>query len=138
MPEHEIRTYFAQFGALRSLVCSHRSHCAFVNYMEREFAEKAAATCQGRALVKGVPLRVQWGRPKPLDSMDRDTRMENARSGRSSQASKPAGGPQAQKVIAGGSVAAAAPVAATDDLDSLLVAAPPGADDRQYAAQNGE
>lgn len=137
MPEHEIRTYFAQFGALRSLVCSHRSHCAFVNYMDRASAEKAAATCQGRALVKGVPLRVQWGRPKPLDSMDRDTRMENARSGRATQGgSRSAGGPQAQKAIAGG---AAAPTAAGDDLDSLLgVAAPPGQDDKQYAAQSGE
>jgi pre-mRNA-splicing factor RBM22/SLT11 len=138
MPEHEIRTFFTQFGALRSLVCSHRSHCAFVNYMERASAEKAAATCQGRALVKGVPLRVQWGRPKPLDSMDRDTRMENARSGRSSQGSKAAGGSQAQKAIAGSSAGAAAAIAPADDLDSLLVAAPPGADDRQYAAQNGE
>jgi pre-mRNA-splicing factor RBM22/SLT11 len=136
MPEHEIRTYFTQYGALRSLVCSHRSHCAFVNYMERSSAEKAAAACQGRALVKGVPLRVQWGRPKPLDSMDRDTRMENARSGRSTQGSKPVGGPQ--KAIAGSSAGAIAPPAAADDLDSLLVAAPPGADDRQYAAQNGE
>jgi len=104
--------------------------------MERSSAEKAAAACQGRALVKGVPLRVQWGRPKPLDSMDRDTRMENARSGRSTQGSKPAGGPQ--KAIAGSSAKAIAPPAPTDDLDSLLVAAPPGADDRQYAAQNGE
>jgi pre-mRNA-splicing factor RBM22/SLT11 len=138
MPEHEIRTFFTQFGALRSLVCSHRSHCAFVNYMERASAEKAAATCQGRALVKGVPLRVQWGRPKPLDSMDRDTRMENARSGRSSQGSKAAGGAQAQKAIAGSSAGAAAAIAPADDLDSLLVAAPPGADDRHYAAQNGE
>jgi pre-mRNA-splicing factor RBM22/SLT11 len=136
MPEHEIRTYFTQYGALRSLVCSHRSHCAFVNYMERSSAEKAAAACQGRALVKGVPLRVQWGRPKPLDSMDRDTRIENARSGRSTQGSKPAGGPQ--KAIAGSSAGAIAAPAPTDDLDSLLVAAPPGADDRQYAAQNGE
>jgi pre-mRNA-splicing factor RBM22/SLT11 len=139
MPEHEIRTHFAQFGALRSLVCSHRSHCAFVNYMERTSAEKAAAACQGRALVKGVPLRVQWGRPKPLDSMDRDTRMENARSGRATHGTaKSAGGQQAQKAIAGGSANAAA-IAASDDLDSLVaVAAPPGQDDKQYAAQNGE
>jgi pre-mRNA-splicing factor RBM22/SLT11 len=139
MPEHEIRTYFTQFGALRSLVCSHRSHCAFVNYMERASAEKAAAACQGRALVKGVPLRVQWGRPKPLDSMDRDVRMENARSGRSTQGSKPTAGSQAQRAMAESSSAgAAAAIAPAENLDSLLVAAPPGADDRQYAAQNGE
>ena len=107
--------------------------------MERTSAEKAAASCQGRALVKGVPLRVQWGRPKPLDSMDRDTRMENARSGRATHGTaKSAAGQQAQKAIAGGSANAAA-IAASDDLDSLVaVAAPPGQDDKQYAAQNGE
>ena len=141
MPEHEIRTFFAQFGALRSLVCSHRSHCAFVNYMERVSAEKAAATCQGRAVVKGVPLRVQWGRPKPLDSMDRDTRMENARAGRSAQGSSRAvGGPSARKEISAGSSATAASAAAApgDDLDSLVAAPPPGQDDKQYAAQSGE
>ncbi|KAL1589256.1 hypothetical protein WHR41_02215 [Cladosporium halotolerans] len=137
MPEHEIRTYFTQFGALRSLVCSHRSHCAFVNYMERVSAEKAAATCQGRALVKGVPLRVQWGRPKPLDSMDRDTRMENAKAGRTAQGTPRAvGGSKAPKAITAGSSGAAA---AGDDLDSLAaVAPPPGQDDKQYAAQSGE
>jgi hypothetical protein len=63
--------------------------------------------------------------------------MENARSGRSTQGSKPAVA-GSQKAIAGSSAAAKAPSAPTDDLDSLLVAAPPGADDRQYAAQNGE
>lgn len=142
MPEHEIRTYFAQYGALRSLVCSHRAHCAFVNYIERSSAEKAAATCQGRALVKGVPLRVQWGKPKPLDSMDRDTRMENARAGRTTQGgNKAVGGPQARKAIAaaGSSGSAAATAVAGDDLDSLVaVAPPPGQDDKTYAAQSGE
>lgn len=142
MPEHEIRSYFAQYGALRSLVCSHRSHCAFVNYMERASAEKAAAACKGRALVKGVPLRVQWGRPKPLDSMDRDTRMENARAGRSTQGNGKAvvGGSQARRAIAAAGAAGSSGAApAEDDLDSLVaVAPPPGQDDKQYAAQSGE
>ena len=82
LPEHALRTYFAQFGALRSLVCSHRSHSAFVNYLSREAAELAAEACQGKAVVAAVPLRVQWGRPRALDSLDRDARLENARAGR--------------------------------------------------------
>ncbi|EME88769.1 uncharacterized protein MYCFIDRAFT_35511 [Pseudocercospora fijiensis CIRAD86] len=136
LPEHAIREHFTQFGALRSLVCSHRSHCAFVNYMERAGAEKAAESCQGRALVKGVPLRVQWGKPKPLDNMDREQRMENARAGRATQAAtKAVGGPAQRRQIEGG----AASASANDDLDSLAaVAPPPGQGDVEYAAMAGE
>lgn len=134
-PEHAIREHFQQYGALRSLVCSHRSHCAFVNYMDREGAEKAAAACQGRAVVKGVPLRVQWGKPKPLDSMDRDQRMENARAGRQSAAPKAVAGPAGRKAIAGTSAGAAA----NDDLESLeAVAPPPGQGEIEYASLAGE
>ncbi|KAI4137175.1 MAG: hypothetical protein LQ340_008100, partial [Diploschistes diacapsis] len=50
LPEHALRTFFAPFGPLRSLICSHRSHCAFVNYSTRAGAEAAAAACQGRAV----------------------------------------------------------------------------------------
>ena len=82
LPEHAIRSFFAPFGPLRSLVCSHRSHCAFINYATRAGAEEAAEHCQGKAVVQGCPLRVQWGRPKPLDHLDTDERMGYARSGR--------------------------------------------------------
>lgn len=136
LPEHAIRSHFAQFGPLRSLVCSHRSHCAFINYLKREDAEKAAAGCQGRAVVKGVPLRVQWGRPKPLDSMDRDTRMENARAARGASG-KAVAAPPARKAIAGAS--AAADSGSGEDLDALgAVAPPPGEGDVEYAAMAGE
>ena len=82
LPEHAIRTFFAPFGALRSIVCSHRSHCAFINYATRASAEEAAEHCQGKAVVQGCPLRVQWGKPKPLDHLDTEERMSYARSGR--------------------------------------------------------
>lgn len=136
LPEHEIRTHFQQYGTLRSLVCSHRSHCAFVNYMDRADAETGAAACQGRAVIRGVPLRVQWGRPKPLDNMDRDQRMENARSGRQvdPDTTKRIAGPPGQKTITGGVLANAF----TDDLDSLVAAPPPGQDDVEYAAMARE
>ncbi|CAK3824591.1 Pre-mRNA-splicing factor slt11 [Lecanosticta acicola] len=135
LPEHEIRTHFQQYGALRSVVCSHRSHCAFMNYMNRAGAEAAAAACQGKAVVKGVPLRVQWGRPKPLDNMDRDQRMENAKAGRTTAGpGKAIAGPSGRKAIAGPSGQASA-----DDLDSLAaVAPPPGEGDVEYAAMAGE
>lgn len=139
LPEHELRTHFQQFGALRSLVCSHRSHCAFINYMSRAEAEKAAAACQGRAIVKGVPLRVQWGRPKPLDSLDQETRTQNARAGRelvdrANAASRK--GKAAVALLDGPGHAQGR----FDSLDNIgNVALPPGqGEDVEYAALAGE
>lgn len=136
LPEHDIRAHFAQFGTLRSVVCSHRSHCAFMNYLTREGAETAAAACQGKAVVKGVPLRVQWGRPKPLDNMDRDTRMAQARAGRETAAAVKAG--SGRPALAAGS--AAGPAGTMDEeSDSVgMIAAPPGSEDVQYASLAGE
>lgn len=134
LPEHALREYFITFGPLRSLVCSHRSHCAFVNYMGRDAAEKAAAACQGRAVIKGVPLRVQWGKPKPLDSMDRDQRMENARSGRTTgEGRKAAVVPPGRGAISGSSIQL------NTDLENLVaVPPPPGQDDVEYDAMTRE
>ena len=83
LPEHTLRTFFSQFGQLRSLVCSHRAHSAFINFATREAAEAAAKHCQGKAVIQGCPLRIRWGKPKPLDNMDREERMKYAREGRS-------------------------------------------------------
>nr|POF03942.1 pre-mrna-splicing factor slt11 [Quercus suber] len=136
LPEHEIRVFFQKHGTLRSLVCSHRSHCAFVNYMERADAEAAAAACQGRAVVKGVPLRVQWGRPKPLDNMDRDQRLENARSGRQMDQgiAKHSADARGELALADGAVMPNP----SNDLDGLVIAPPPGQDEVEYAAMTGE
>ncbi|KAF2086692.1 hypothetical protein K490DRAFT_43761 [Saccharata proteae CBS 121410] len=135
LPEHAIRTHFAQFGQLLSLVCSHRSHAAFINYTTRKGAETAAEACQGRAIVKGVPLRVQWGKPKPLDTMERDQRMQYAKEGRAIR-NATQGGPSGRAAIAGGSSAPAA--AEPEDLDNLAaLAPPPGADDVKYASLAG-
>lgn len=132
LPEHDLRMHFSQFGQLRSVVCSHRSHCAFMNFIDRASAEKAAEACQGRAVVKGVPLRVQWGRPKPLDNLDRDQRIENARAGRQTEQ---AAGPTGRKAIAG----PAGEGEGDEDLDRLAsVPAPPGEEDVEYAAMAGE
>jgi len=132
-PEHLLRTHFEQFGRLRSLVCSHRSHCAFVNYMTREAAETAAQACQGRAIIKGVPLRVQWGKPKPLDSLDRDERLKNARSGRS------AVGNTSSKSLLTSDGGRGSVMTNDISIDQDVIAPPPGADDEiQYASLAGE
>lgn len=128
LPEHDIRTHFAQYGQLRSVVCSHRAHCAYINYVKRSDAETAAAALQGKVVIKGCPMRVTWGKPKQLDSLDQNVRMQYAREGRA------AAGP-ARRSGAQGAIEAAP----QDGLDSLAaIAPPPGADDEvQYASLAG-
>ncbi|KAI9748099.1 MAG: Pre-mRNA-splicing factor slt11 [Lichina confinis] len=138
LPEHELRSFFSKYGALRSVVCSHRSHCAFINYQSRAAAETAAAESQGKAVIAGCPLRVQWGKPKPLDGMDRQPRMEARREGRAAVyggGSGSRGGPRAEQFQAAG---ARPPVAAEYPLQSMSsVAPPPGQDDVRYASLAG-
>jgi pre-mRNA-splicing factor RBM22/SLT11 len=134
LPEHAIRAFFTPFGTLRSIICSHRSHCAFINYATREGAEAAAAACQGRAVILGCPLRVQWGRPKPLDSMDQNERMALARQGRDTAAAvatangsitSEEGGPGEQSATGGRN-------------SMVAIAPPPGQDDVTYASLAGD
>ncbi|KAK6518489.1 Pre-mRNA-splicing factor slt11 [Arthrobotrys conoides] len=71
LAEHAIRTFFSAFGQIRSIVCVHHSRCAFVNFQTRAGAEAAAESCQGKAIIAGCPLRIMWGKPRPLGSVDR-------------------------------------------------------------------
>lgn len=132
LPEHTLRTFFTEFGQLRSLICSHRSHCAFINYVNRADAESAAHHCQGKAIIQGCPLRVRWGKPKPLDNLDREERMKNAREGR--QAVGPTGkGKQADR-----QAITSAEGAGQEKVQPHVVAPPPGSSEVQYASMNGE
>ncbi|KAI9883344.1 MAG: Pre-mRNA-splicing factor slt11 [Watsoniomyces obsoletus] len=135
LPEHELRAFFAKFGQLRSIVCSHRSHCAFINYQKRSDAESAAESTQGKAVIAGCPLRVQWGRPRPLDNMDRQPRMDMRREGRAAVYGSGRGGQQYQGQRAEGQMYAPAE---KDPLESITaVAPPPGQDDPKYASLAG-
>jgi pre-mRNA-splicing factor RBM22/SLT11 len=128
LPEHEIRTHFAQYGQLRSVVCSHRAHCAYINYVKREDAELAAETLKGKSVIKGCPIKVTWGKPKQLDSLDQNIRMMYAKEGRTAAGPARRGGAQQ-----------AAIEAPPPSLDSLAaIAPPPGADDEvNYASLAG-
>ncbi len=137
LPEYKIRDFFKVHGKIKSLVCSHMSHCAFINYETREAAERAAAACQGRAVIAGCPMRLRWGQPKAIGMMKRDERVEMLRDGRSAfpQARRPQGSePRAIEAGPGGSEAAGEP---QDDLASLSVVAPPGAAEVKYASLTG-
>lgn len=134
LPEHAIRTFFTQFGQLRSLVCSHRSHCAFINFATREAAESAAAQCQGKAIIQGCPLRVRWGKPKSLDGTDRDQRIEWAKEGRQTAA----GAQAREKALTGTSKQGRLESPAQEESNSFIVAAPPGAEQPNYASLAGD
>lgn len=132
LPEHALRSFFSTFGQLRSLVCSHRSHCAFVNYVNRADAEAAAKQCQGKAIVQGCPLRVRWGKPKSLDNLDREERLKNAREGRTAVGT-PARGQADQRAIT-----AAGGETIQEKAKTYTVAAPPGSGSVPYASMSGD
>ncbi|KAJ5151687.1 hypothetical protein N7492_009982 [Penicillium capsulatum] len=131
LPEHALRSFFSEFGQLRSLVCSHRSHCAFINFVNRADAETAAQKCQGKAVIQGCPLRVRWGKPKPLDNLDREERIKNAREGR--QAVGPTKTGSDKKAITAAGDAGKEP-----NPKSFAVAPPPGSGSVQYASLSGD
>lgn len=130
LPEHEIRTHFAQYGQLRSLVCSHRAHCAYVNYVKRKDAEIAAETLKGKVVIKGCPMKVTWGKPKQLDSLDQNVRMQYAKEGRQMAGAS-------KRALASQASAEAAPQRTLDNM--AAIAPPPGEDDdgANYASLAG-
>ena len=132
LPEYELRDFFSQFGQLRSVVCSHRAHCAFINYTNRASAEAAAMHCKGRAVIKGCPLRVRWGKPRQLDTMSLEERQQNAREGRE-VAAVTSGESDRKAITVAGDAAAPEP-----PKPSYAVAPPPGSAPVQYASLSGD
>lgn len=132
LPEYKLREFFKEHGKIKSLVCSHMSHCAFVNYETRAAAEKAAAACQGRAVIAGCPLRVRWGQPKAIGTMNKDQRSQMLHDARIRKQSR-------QAAIEGGEGNGQAGGSGQAALPAPPVAAPPGADDSaNYASLAGE
>jgi pre-mRNA-splicing factor RBM22/SLT11 len=73
-------------------------------------------------------MRVTWGKPKQLDSLDQNVRMQYAKEGRQAAGSS-------RRAAASQAAVEAAP---QNSLDSMVVAPPPGADDDvQYASLAG-
>ncbi|KAL3492030.1 hypothetical protein BJX62DRAFT_236666 [Aspergillus germanicus] len=132
LPEHALRSFFSQFGQLRSLICSHRAHCAFVNYATREAAEEAAKQCQGKAVIQGCPLRIRWGKPKALDNMDREERLTYAREGRQATGSPANAGRESRAITAAGGEDK------QEQSSNMLVAPPPGSGEIQYSSLSGD
>jgi pre-mRNA-splicing factor RBM22/SLT11 len=133
LPEHKLRDFFKVHGKIKSLVCSHMSHCAFVNYETREAAEKAAAACQGRAVIAGCPLRIRWGVPKAIGNMDKQQRSEMLHDARIRTSHR------AKAIEGSGSSAASGSGGQASAVQQSVVAAPPGSEDTpNYASLSGE
>ena len=131
LPEYTLRSFFSQFGQLRSLICSHRAHCAFANFLTREGAEAAAKHCQGKAVIEGCPLRIRWGKPKALDSLDREERLKNAREGRQTVAA--VRGAEKKTITAAGEE-----LGRERKKPTYVVAPPPGSDNVKYSSLSGD
>ncbi|PHH58974.1 hypothetical protein CDD81_3978 [Ophiocordyceps australis] len=128
LPEHKVRDFFKVHGKIKSLVCSHMSHCAFINYETREAAEKAAAACQGRAVISGCPLRIRWGQPRAVGNMNKEERAQMLRDARLPRTL----GRNQQHCIEGGE-------GQPGSAGVSMIAAPPGAEDTpQYSSLAGE
>jgi hypothetical protein len=55
---------FYGYGELESVRVLNEKMCAFVTYTTREATEKAAEATFGKLTIKGMPIRVSWGRPQ--------------------------------------------------------------------------
>ncbi|KYK58786.1 hypothetical protein DCS_05804 [Drechmeria coniospora] len=130
LPEHKLRDHFKAFGKIKSLVCSHMSHCAFVNYETREAAEKAAAACEGRAVIAGCPLRIRWGQPKAIGTMDREQRSQMLRDARVVKGKA--------RSLGHGAIEGASQQGADGHAEARAVPLPPGADEPNYASLSGD
>ncbi|KAI1803929.1 hypothetical protein F4811DRAFT_522251 [Daldinia bambusicola] len=141
LPEYKIRDFFKEHGKIKSLICSHMSHCAFINYETREAAEKAAEACQGRAVIAGCPLRVRWSIPKAIGTMNKEERAAMARDGRSAfpDQRRGNGGPKAIGAPPSQGGASQTGAARGQGVDGMpIVAPPPGAADVNYASLSGD
>jgi pre-mRNA-splicing factor RBM22/SLT11 len=137
LPEHAIRKFFTAFGTLRSVVVSHRAHCGYVNFQTRDGAEAAAEACQGKAIIAGCPIRVRWGKPKKLDSMEEQERMHNLVEGRATHAMTKG----QRKALGNATMAGGARETKQVDLDTLVPQAPPGVEEGEeanYASLQGD
>eukprot|EP01099_Mayorella_cantabrigiensis_P003458 TRINITY_DN2658_c0_g2_i1.p1 TRINITY_DN2658_c0_g2~~TRINITY_DN2658_c0_g2_i1.p1 ORF type:complete len:421 (-),score=61.16 TRINITY_DN2658_c0_g2_i1:135-1316(-) len=68
--EEDLRDKFYGFGELSSIRVVHKSNCAFITYTTREAAEKATEKFGNRFNLKGVDMRISWGKPQNLDDHD--------------------------------------------------------------------
>lgn len=68
MTEDDIKSAFYQFGELKSIKKVDSRNCAFVTYLSRDCAERAAAQLAHSLVINGQPCKLLWGKPKKVTS----------------------------------------------------------------------
>jgi len=61
--EDQIRGYFYQYGEIRSVTIVPKQSCAFIQFTQREAAERAAKETFNNLEIDGKRLTVKWGKP---------------------------------------------------------------------------
>lgn len=62
--ESDLRDSFNVHGEIETIKMVPSRACAFVTYMTRESAEKAAEEFSNKLVIKGLRLKLMWGRPQ--------------------------------------------------------------------------
>ncbi|KAI4305828.1 hypothetical protein L6164_029170 [Bauhinia variegata] len=62
--EQDLRDHFYAHGEIESIKMVLQRACAFVTYTTREGAEKAADELSNKLVIKGLRLKLMWGRPQ--------------------------------------------------------------------------
>jgi len=62
------------FGEIKSCHVVHKSYCAFVTFANRASAEKALQQLYDNLEVKGLKLRLNWGRQQQVGSQQNQQR----------------------------------------------------------------
>lgn len=65
--EKDLQDEFYAYGEIKDIRMAPRNNCAFVTYTTREAAEEAAERMANRVTIKGVRLKLMWGKPKVRD-----------------------------------------------------------------------
>lgn len=74
--DEDLKDQFYSFGEIESIRMVPQRACAFVTYTSREGAEKAADNMANKLVIKGLRLKLMWGRPQvakgELEAGDKD------------------------------------------------------------------
>jgi len=62
--EKDLRDEFYAYGEIKDIRMAPRNNCAFVSYTTRDAAEEAAEKLSNRIIIKGIRLKLMWGKPK--------------------------------------------------------------------------
>lgn len=79
--EQDLRDNFYAHGEIESVRMVLQRACAFVTYTTREGAEKAAEELSNKLVIKGLRLKLMWGRPqapKPESEASDEARQQAA------------------------------------------------------------